>query len=76
MLNKDGIFDKDLVKLAKDATKMFENKMKIANAAINDLPESESKKKDELKALMKSATGKNVDHNGLLTKLTKIVHGG
>jgi len=76
MLDKSGIFDKELIDLANNAKKMFEKKRDIANKMIDDLPESESKKKEELKILMKSATGKNVNHNDLLNKLIKIIHGG
>lgn len=76
MMDKNGIIDKDLVNLAESATKMFEQKMNIANKAINDLPESEDKKKVQLKNLLKSAKNKNANHSDLLTKLNTIINGG
>jgi len=74
MMDKTGLLDKDLVNLADQANKMFKEKMNIANQAINNLPESESKMKGELKDLIKEAKNKNADHSQLMTKLNKIVN--
>jgi len=74
MMDKTGLLDKDLVNLANQATKMFKEKMNIANQAINNLPENESKIKGQLKGLIKEAKNKNADHAQLMTKLNKIVN--
>lgn len=76
MMKKNGIIDKELVDLANSAEKMFEKKKAIANSAIDNLPESESKKKAQLKKLMKSANPTNVNPTDLVNELNKIVNGG
>ena len=74
-MDKRGILDKDLVNLANQATKMFKEKMNMANRLINNLPESQSKMKSQFKDLIKEAKKKNADHVQLMTKLNKIVNG-
>lgn len=74
MLDSTGILDKDLKDLAKKATKMFQEKMNIANQAINNMPDSEGKKKAQLKTLLKSAKNTKADHKSLLKQLTKIMN--
>jgi len=73
MLDRSGILDKDLIKLANQAEKMLKKKKDFARNAINNLPESEAKMKAKLSGLLKSTTSKNADPEDLIKELKKIV---
>jgi len=75
MLDKSGILDKDLIKLANQAGKMFKKKMTIARNAINELPESESEIKSKLKKLLNSTTNKSNSLEDNIETLKNIVNG-
>jgi len=76
MLDKTGILNKDLVKLANQAEKVFKQQMDIARIAVDKLPDSEAKMKAKFKVILKSSTSKNANHEDLMKKLNKIVKNG
>jgi len=75
MLDRSGILDKDLIKLANQAEKMLKKKKDFARNAIKNLPESEAKMKVKLSGLLKSTTSKNANSEDLIKELNKIVSG-
>jgi len=75
MLDKTGILNKDLVKLANQAEKVFKQQMDIARIAVDNLPESEAKMKAKMNAILKSSTSKNANHEYLMKELNKLVNG-
>ena len=74
MLDSSGILNKDLIKLANKAEKLFKQQMDIARIAVDKLPDSEANMKKKLKGILKSSTGKNANHEDLMKRLNKIVN--
>ena len=73
MLDSSGILNKDLIKLANKAEKLFKQQMDIARIAVDKLPESEAKLKVKLNGLLKSTTNKNANTEDLINQLNKII---